>query len=433
MKSRLLLCCLLLCIAAAIGGPGLARADFLIQPNDMLAICGDSITEQQIYTVYMEDYLLMCQPAQGLKVMQFGWGYEQAPTFLKRLDAEIFPFKPTVMTTCYGMDDGNYKAPDASTANTYRTSQIAIVEAMKKAGVRCIVLGSPKCVDTFAYNRSPPADVYNKTLASLSQIDQEVAAKEGVVYADVFGATTSAMEKSKAEFGKEYAFAGPDGIHPGPNGHLVIAYAFLKALGCDGAIGTITVDLDSGHAEGSPGQKVISFQNGAVKLESTRYPFCFQGDPTKKDDSTASILKFVPFNDELNRYMLVVKGLKTPMAKVTWGTESKEYSAADLEKGINLAAEFLNNPFVDQFNKVDAAVKAQQRPEKFLVKSYLHMVPDLKAMAPDETASIDRITAAGMAQDNKLFEAAASLVTPVQHTVMIEPVLAADQKTPTKT
>jgi lysophospholipase L1-like esterase len=397
-----------------------ARGDFLIQPNDMVAICGDSITEQKMYSVFMEDYLLMCQPTQGLKVAQFGWGGERAPGFLARLDTDVFPFKPTVATTCYGMNDGGYKALDTATADTYRTSQTAIIDAMKKAGVRVIIIGSPKCVDTTAYHRDPGADVYNKTLASLSQIDQEIATKEGIPYADVFGATTSAMEKSKAAMGNEYILGGPDGVHPGPNGHLVMAYAFLKALGCDGAIGTITVNFDAGRADGSDGQKVLSYQNGSVNLESTRYPFCFQGDPTKLDQNAASVLKFVPFNDDLNRYMLVVKGLKTSKAKVTWGKTSKVFAAADLEKGINLAAEFLDNPFVDQFYRVDAAVRTQQNFETFLVKGYLHMVKQIQDMAPGEATSIDHITSTGMAKDTALFQAATGLVTPIQHTIKVE-------------
>jgi len=416
-------CALLIFTSSATAGISLAHADALIQPNDMLAICGDSITEQKMYSVFMEDYLLTCQPTQGLKVAQFGWGGERAPGLLARLDTDVFPFKPTVATTCYGMNDGGYKALDDATANTYRTSQTAIIEAMKKAGVRSIVLGSPKCVDSSAYHHDPAAaEVYNKTLGSLSQIDQEIATKEGVVYADVFGATTSAMEKSKAAFGNDYVFAGNDGVHPGLNGHLVMAYAFLKALGCDGAIGTITVDLASGQAEGSPGQKVISFQKGTVNLESTRYPFCFQGDLTGKDQNTAGILKFVPFNEDLNRYVLVVKGLKAKTAKVTWGKTSKEFSAADLEKGINLAAEFLDNPFVDQFFKINAAVQAQQAFETFFTKVYLMNLQQTKQMAPNEAAAIDRVTAAGFEKEATLFQAAQALVTPVQHTLTIEPV-----------
>ncbi len=39
-----------------------------------------------------------------------------------------------------------------------------------------------------------------------------------------------AMAKAKLKYGKEYNVAGGDGVHPNRNGHLVMAYAFLKAL-----------------------------------------------------------------------------------------------------------------------------------------------------------------------------------------------------------
>ena len=176
-----------------------AAADPLIQPKDTLAICGDSITAQHEYSAYIEDYVLMCQPKEELDVAQFGWGGEVAGGFLSRMDTDFFPFKPTVATTCYGMNDGHYLPLAPLTADQYRTAQTAIVEEMKKKGVRSIVLGSPKCVDSYYFRRGgePSPDVYNQTLSSLAGIDKEIAAKEGVVYADVFGSTMDAMKKAK--------------------------------------------------------------------------------------------------------------------------------------------------------------------------------------------------------------------------------------------
>ena len=49
-------------------------ADAPVKPNDMLAICGDSITEQKMYSAYIEEYILACQPTTGIRSMQFGWG-----------------------------------------------------------------------------------------------------------------------------------------------------------------------------------------------------------------------------------------------------------------------------------------------------------------------------------------------------------------------
>jgi lysophospholipase L1-like esterase len=417
MKKNVLVASFLLSLAVS------AQADFLVQPNDVVGIAGDSITAQHIYSAFMEDYLLMCQPTENQSIVQFGWSGEQAPGFLARLNTDVFPFKPTVMTTCYGMNDGHYGPISDLVADTYRKAQTDIIEALKKNGVRSIVLGSSKCVDSKTYHGDPAAAViYNKTLGALADIDKDIAQKEGVTYADVYGITLDAMKKAKAKFGEDYVFAGSDGVHPGPNGHLVMAYAFLKALGCDGNIGTITVDYTTKQATGSPGQEV-SYQSGTVSVKSTRYPFCFTGTIDSKDPSTtAAVSTCLPFNDDLNRYMLVVKGLTTPKAKITWGNTTKEYAAADLAKGINLAAEFLANPFVDQFRKVDNAVKNQEAQETLLWQVFMHSVATWKqTFAPGTDAAFDQIIAAGMTQHNALNKSAADLVIPIEHTIKIEP------------
>jgi len=397
------------------------QADPALQPHDRVAICGDSITEQKQYSVFMEDYFLMCQPVAGLQSAQFGWGGETAQGFLARLESDVLPFKPTVVTTCYGMNDGGYAPMSQATGDAYRQTMTAAVEKLKASGVRTIVVGSAGCVDGAAFtNRSTSADEYNKTRDALRGISKEVADKEGVGFADVHTSMMEVMAKSKAAYGDKYQLVAGGGIHPNNNGHLVMAYALLKGLGCDGSIGTITVDLGAGKAEGTSGQKIVSCENGTIEVESTRYPFCFQGDAGKPDQTTASVLNFFPFNADLNRYLLVVKGLKGSKAKITWGTVTKEFSAADLANGINLAAEFLVNPFCDQFNKVNAAVQAQQAQETTLVKTFLHNLSAFKAMAPASVPELDQTAAGGIAQEKDLFNAAAALVILVQHIIKIE-------------
>ena len=365
-----------------------------MKQGDFVAMAGDSITEQKQYSVFIEDYLLMCKPQADLRVMQFGWSGEVAPGFLAKMPNEALKFPFTVATTAYGMNDGAYSPMTPEKGERYRKAMQGIVDNFKKHGVHFIVVGSPGCVDPDTFMRPDPTDpqadakkkrkvpagwMYNPTLAGLRDIAKEVAEQNGCAFADVYDTMLDAGTRAKAKYGAGYHIGGGDGVHPSANGQLCMAYAFLKGLGVDGNIGTITVDLAAKKAEGSDGHKVLGFEDDSVVVESTRYPFCFYGDP-KSVNATSGIIEFLPFNQDLNRYMLVVKGAAGGKVKVTWGKESKEFAAADLEKGINLAATFLDNPFSEPFKKVEDAIRKQQNAETPLVKKTLHDLPKAKEL-----------------------------------------------------
>jgi len=91
----------------------------------------------------------------------------------------------------------------------------------------------------------------------------------------------------KREYGLDYALSGKDGVHPDWAGHVVMAYAFLKAMGLDGGIGTFTVDLAADRALVSDGHTLDSFTNHTLTITSHRYPFCATG-ATNSDDSIRS-------------------------------------------------------------------------------------------------------------------------------------------------
>ena len=79
-----------------------------IPANARVAIVGDSITEQKLYSKYIEIYLLACAGRGDVHCMQFGWGGERAVGFEARLQNDLGFFSPNVATLCYGMNDGSY-------------------------------------------------------------------------------------------------------------------------------------------------------------------------------------------------------------------------------------------------------------------------------------------------------------------------------------
>src|SRR5438067_13002584 len=117
----------------------------LLKKGDRLAICGDSITEQKMYSRIMETYLTVCVPDLEVTVRQYGWSGERAPGFLARMTNDCLRFKPTIVTTCYGMNDHEYRPYEDRIGQTYEEKSAAIVEAFKANGAR-VVVGSPGCV-----------------------------------------------------------------------------------------------------------------------------------------------------------------------------------------------------------------------------------------------------------------------------------------------
>lgn len=411
---------LFLSLALLVSLPGTSRAGDL-PANARVAVIGDSITEQKLYSKYIECYLLACTGRDDLIVFQFGWSGERADGFANRLVNDLAVFHPTVATTCYGMNDGSYQPYNDGIGGAYEKNMTRVLEGLKAAGITTIAVGSPGGVDPDFFTRLD-GKVYNETLARLRDIAKGLAGKNGQPFANVHDTMMGALPKAKAANGKEYAPFGGDGFHPAPAGQLLMAQAFLQALGMDGAIGTITVDAKGATA--SEGHRVISSADGTIELESSRWPFCFDADP-KNPGSTRSILPFTTFNEELNRLTLVVKDLSKAKAKVTWGAQSKEFTKAQLEAGINLAAEFSATPFDEPFMKLMEVVATKQQFETAAIKN---LVTNFRLFGEDTKSDAELAAAFGtvrkkVGEKHAAFHASArKRIQPVKHTVKVEPV-----------
>jgi len=248
----------------------------LLNSGDRLAICGDSITEQKMYSRLMEDYLTVCVPELNVTVRQYGWSGERAPGFLSRMTNDCLRFRPTIATTCYGMNDHEYRPYEERIGDTYRSNSIAIIKAFKANGVR-VVQGSPGCVGKmpgWVKSANGTVEDLNLNLCKLRNIDIEIAQQEQVRFADVFWPMLTAGVEAQQRYGTNYAIAGKDGVHPAWAGQTIMAYAFLKALGLDGEIGTFTVDLKKGSMRVSKGHELLSTRPGEFEIKSSRYPLC---------------------------------------------------------------------------------------------------------------------------------------------------------------
>ncbi len=421
--GRLVVASLAACLAWSLSVPAAgaeSKPGPVLKKGARVAIAGDSITEGGVYSGFIELYLAACQPELDLQVRHMGWSGATVQAFRGRQRLHLLPYKPDVAIVCLGGADGGYTPFTPQVGEKYSTHMGFVVETLKNAGA-VVVVGSPCPMDPrFAVRK-----VYNDGILKLRDLARTIAQANEMPFADVNGAMLDAMAKSKAAIGEDYPICGRDGIHPGYSGSLVIAYTLLKTMDVDGNIGTIMIDM-KGPASAAGGHKVVSSQEGKAEIESARYPFCFEGD-ANSPDSARSILPFVPFNQELNRFTLTVKNLESENARVTWGTASKVFTRKELQSGINLAEAFVGgNPFSEAFKKAAVAVTAKQTLET----RYKRMLDDVQELMtpttpwyddPDAAAMIDRLR---KKMDASLDQSRANirgLLSPLKHTLTVTP------------
>lgn len=400
-------------LAAYVLRPAPAPDGSLLNKGDRLAICGDSITEQKRYSVLIETYLTACLPELEITCRQYGWSGEQAGGFLKRMQSDVLRFKPTLATTCYGMNDFRYVPYDESIAATYRGNQTAISRLFKDAGCR-VILGSSGIIDSvprWVKNATGTQRDLNLALSKFRNITLEVTTAEHTGFADVYRPMLLADLAAKQKYGPEFKVAGKDGVHPGWAGQVIMAYAFLKAMGLDGDLGTITWDAASNKATAGGGHEVLSCHDGHLALRSTKLPFSPGPGDATKDDTMRAGLALVPFDDDLNRLTLKVTSPKAKAYSVTWGGISKRYTAAELTAGVALAKDFDNNPLVPAFTAILTAVAAKQDYETRQIKTLAH--------GPEGAADIEQTFALTEKARAPLAQAIRAARKPVDHAIVI--------------
>ncbi len=102
-----------------------AADGFYLKNGDTVVFYGDSITDQRLYTTFVETYVVTRFPELRVRFVHSGWGGDRVggggggPVDL-RLRRDVVAYRPTVMTIMLGMNDGHYRAYDQATVRRIR-------------------------------------------------------------------------------------------------------------------------------------------------------------------------------------------------------------------------------------------------------------------------------------------------------------------------
>ncbi|MBI2842719.1 MAG: SGNH/GDSL hydrolase family protein [Armatimonadetes bacterium] len=305
------------------GGESLPR----LKTGDRVVFLGDSITEQRMYTRYVMDYFTLRHPGVRITFRNAGWGGDTSQGGATRLQRDVLSLKPRVVSICYGMNDGRYAAFNQENYDAFMSGMEKLLHELKAAGVSVVLL-TPGCVDE---DKQPGFKGYNKTLAAFAKGVLSLASREGCPVFDLHSLMLDALQHVKADGGKIDLIG--DGVHPGPAGHAIMAYALLSALGCGNPASAIDIDVASKKV--TPDRCKVSdlaVADGLISFKRVdeALPF-FTPD-------VVPVLTYAPSLVKMNEYRFKVTGLKSG----TWrlGVEGEEvglFSAKDLASGIDLS------------------------------------------------------------------------------------------------
>lgn len=279
---------------------------FGLRDGDTVVFLGDSITAARDYTKVIELYSLMRFPDRKIAFFNGGKGGDTATTCIQRLQRDVFDRRATVVTIALGVNDiGWGLKADAEHKQAYLSALKTIIEQCQSRKIR-VYLCSP------AITAEDPDRAEAGFLQQMSDEGLQLAKSLGARTIDIQRGMRSIQRTIKAANDKEKDTAkhtelhAADGVHLNSLGQLAMAFTILKGLGAPADVSSATVEVSGPKVIEAAGCEItdLSFSDGIVRFDRLD-----QGYPLNRGTFAAFDHRWVPIPNELNRYLLAVRGL----------------------------------------------------------------------------------------------------------------------------
>lgn len=386
--------------------------EFFLRDGDRVVFLGDSITEQRLYTNYIEAYALSRHSAWKLSFRNAGWGGDTSWLRMRfrtdetqlfasdearqaeivgravafGLQRDVLPLRPTAVLVNFGMNDHSYQAFRPDILRTYVRSQSEIAKGLIAGGARVAFLTPQPLEEKRA---DPDQDVRNQSLRRFCDALRDVADRSGATFVDEFTPYLAVMMSSPGTIGRG------DAIHPGPTGQLIMAWAILKGLGATPFVAAATIDARIGRVESAQACKVdgLKIEDGVITFDRLDDAL-----PMPVDSRADFAVGLVPFYADLNLLELKVTGLTTGVAYTIQidGKTAATVGATELGTGWRFARS--GGPITDQaqdllaliVKKNDRYFQRWRNVQLFSVPEWAVAPADLEKKRQAELERLDR-------------------------------------------
>jgi lysophospholipase L1-like esterase len=341
-------------VVAVSGAASANAADFFFKDGDVVVMIGDSITEQHLYSNYVEMWTVTRFPNWKLTFRNVGISGDRSPGGNGRFARDVLLHKPTAMTADFGMNDAG---GGEAGFKVYLDGLQGMANQAKAANVRTAWV-TPQPVDNA--EQGPTALTgYNQMLEKYSDGVKVIADKNVGLFVDQFHPYLAVLDRARGKSAKYDRITAGDAVHPGPPGQALMAASILKGLSFPSLVSSAEIDAAGGKVVAAKNCTIenVSKKDGGLSFSRLdgALPF-FPAD-------ALSILPHAPILEDLNDYRLKVSGLAAGKYEVrVGGKKIAELTAEQLAAGANLASGALTDgPIADQAKAVKAAVEAKNK------------------------------------------------------------------------
>ncbi|BET68346.1 SGNH/GDSL hydrolase family protein [Opitutales bacterium ASA1] len=305
------------CLGSWLAPSAGAQTVAAFQDGDRWAVLGDSITHGGSFHQWVDLFYLTRHPDRSVTMLNCGISGDTAAGALQRLEWDVLAKRPTVVSVMFGMNDvgralyaEGRSGPEVERErreriDSYRENLRNLVDRLQAAGVR-VILFTPSIYDQTAVGESPRLVGVNEALAACAQIVRDTAVATGAGIVDVF-ALMDRINREQQTTRPEFTIVGPDRVHPEAPGHLVMAYALLRAQQAPRIVARLSIDLASGAVvtENGSAEDVRKQADGGLLFTWGARALPFPVAP-----EILPAMGLVPFVDELNQEVLTISGLR---------------------------------------------------------------------------------------------------------------------------
>lgn len=351
---------LLLTLFFSIGVQAQQVAPF--KKGDRVTFVGNSITDGGHYHSYIWLYYMTHFPFDEMWMANCGVGGDTSLEIMNRLDGDVFAKRPTVLTLTFGMNDSGYfeyngDQPEKFAAEKLATAKKYYYEIEKRLKARpetrMIMIGTSPYDQTSTFNDNVFKNK-NNTIGKIVAFQDSAAKANNWEFVD-FWAPMNRINEEQQKIDPTFTICGNDRIHPDNDGHLVMAYLFLKAQGMAGKkIADIQVNAKQKKVLRSENCEISNVENrsGVVTFDYLAHSLPFPLDTIPRGweyrRQQAAALKVIPqFVEEMDNEAFSVTGLKGNYQLLIDNESIDTLTADQLAKGINLAT-YRNTPQYQQ-------------------------------------------------------------------------------------